>query len=609
LCNSIFLREGKIKVGKKLVSYLISCKAENVCGEKNMSLLKTSHTTHHSSGLSSVHSLTAQTATIGTLAVTNLSVENTLTQAVTSDFNFGPPLSTAKFPVTAPKCVGAVLAPNGKVYGAVEASTAIPVFDPDTMQVVKLITYDTTAYNFNGCVLAKNNKIYFIPAGTVQYVLVVDPADDSFYKIPLPGPPPAKLSDNSLAFSYQAGSFYGGVLAPDGRIVGMPYGATCCLIIDPATDTIAPYSTIQGLNCVNTAFGIMFAFGGGVVAPNGLIVGVPFRADATMFIDLNSPVTSLSPAANVVPANCSYVNSTREFTCSGASFNAGFQFTGSISGTLLTVTAVASGTITLGSVIRGSGVTTGTTITNFQSGSGGVGTYTVNIGQTVGSTTMWSSGPAASQYVKAGDNLLLTLSTGELLTGYVAADSATANNNTPTKVTLQYALGQNLSLGSIVAIQKTNKVDVFSVPNAAEQWLFLGGALAPNGKIYFSPHQSGSIQAVDPVLKTAVTFASLGSGVNQYRGITLGLDGMLYCIPDEEDQVQVINPVTNTAQLLPANFNGAVRFKYSCGVLLPDGRIFCPFFRNNTDIAVIYPIAPPNFQQSPWMLKPYFNKM
>jgi hypothetical protein len=571
-----------------------------------MSLLKTSHTTHHSSGLSSVHSLTAQNATISTLAVTNLSVENTLTQAVTSDFNFGPILSTANFPVTAPRCVGGVLAPNGKVYAACEASTAIPVFDPDTMQVVKLITYDTTPYNFNGCVLAKNNKIYFIPAGTVEYVLVVDPQDDSFYKIPLPGPPPAKLSDNSLAFSYQAGSFYGGVLAPDGRIVGMPYGATCCLIIDPATDTIAPYSTIQGLNCVNTAFGSMFSFGGGVVAPNGLIVGVPFRADATMFIDLNSPVVSLSPAANVVPANCSYVDSTQELTCSGAAFNAGFAFTGSISGTTLTVTAVASGVITAGSVIRG-GVAAGTTIV---SGPGGVGSYQVSINQSVGSQAMWSSGPAASQYVKAGDNLVITLSTGELLTGYVAADSTTSNNNTPTKVTLQYALGQNLSLGNIVGMQETNKVDVVSAPNSGGvgQWLFVGGALAPNGKIYFSPHQSGTVQVVDPVLKTAVTFATLGSGVNKYAGITLGLDGMLYCIPDDEDQVQVINPANNTTQLLPANFSLG-RFKYAGGVLLPDGRIMCLPFRSTTSIGVIYPVAPPNFQQSAWMLKPYFNKL
>jgi hypothetical protein len=64
------------------------------------------------------------------------------------------------------------------------------------------------------------------------------------------------------------------------------------------------------------------------------------------------------------------------------------SFTGSISGTTLTITAVSSGAIAVGSVLTGSGITTGTTVTAFVSGSGGNGTYTVNISQTVSSTTI-----------------------------------------------------------------------------------------------------------------------------------------------------------------------------------------------------------------------------
>lgn len=64
--------------------------------------------------------------------------------------------------------------------------------------------------------------------------------------------------------------------------------------------------------------------------------------------------------------------------------------TGSISGTTLTVTAVATGVIYIGAAISGAGITGGTTITAFIGGSGGVGTYTVSSAQTVSSTTITS---------------------------------------------------------------------------------------------------------------------------------------------------------------------------------------------------------------------------
>jgi hypothetical protein len=63
-------------------------------------------------------------------------------------------------------------------------------------------------------------------------------------------------------------------------------------------------------------------------------------------------------------------------------------FTGSISGTTLTVTNVTSGSISVNATIVGSGVTAGTFITGQLTGSGYAGTYTVNNPQTVAITTM-----------------------------------------------------------------------------------------------------------------------------------------------------------------------------------------------------------------------------
>ena len=65
------------------------------------------------------------------------------------------------------------------------------------------------------------------------------------------------------------------------------------------------------------------------------------------------------------------------------------SFTGSISGTTLTVSAMTSGTIHNGDTVQGAGVAAGTVITSFASGTtGGVGTYTVSVSQTVASEAM-----------------------------------------------------------------------------------------------------------------------------------------------------------------------------------------------------------------------------
>lgn len=60
-----------------------------------------------------------------------------------------------------------------------------------------------------------------------------------------------------------------------------------------------------------------------------------------------------------------------------------FSSTGQISGTTLTITNVVSGALYIGATITGTGVTAGTRVINFLTGSGGVGTYTVSVSQTV----------------------------------------------------------------------------------------------------------------------------------------------------------------------------------------------------------------------------------
>jgi len=71
----------------------------------------------------------------------------------------------------------------------------------------------------------------------------------------------------------------------------------------------------------------------------------------------------------------------------GVTSNNGFNFNGYISGTTLTVTTAAPlNSLGTGQTISATGVTGGTRITALGTGTGGVGTYTVNNSQTVGSS-------------------------------------------------------------------------------------------------------------------------------------------------------------------------------------------------------------------------------
>ena len=99
--------------------------------------------------------------------------------------------------------------------------------------------------------------------------------------------------------------------------------------------------------------------------------------------------------------------------------------TGSITTTTLTVTAVSAGALVVGMTISGTGVTAGTIITAFGTGTGGVGTYTVSVSQTVASTAIaatnnWT-GPTFQFWKDENDMLHFS--------GQLTVDATSGSNN------------------------------------------------------------------------------------------------------------------------------------------------------------------------------------
>jgi len=100
-------------------------------------------------------------------------------------------------------------------------------------------------------------------------------------------------------------------------------------------------------------------------------------------------------------------------------------FVGSISGTTLTVSSVASGKITVGQAIYGVGTSYATVITALGTGTGSTGTYTLNNSQTVTSQTL--TGTLAGAVITASIGHALT---GVAITGTAGQFSCTAASQT-----------------------------------------------------------------------------------------------------------------------------------------------------------------------------------
>ena len=134
-------------------------------------------------------------------------------------------------------------------------------------------------------------------------------------------------------------------------------------------------TSIQGLPTTNT-------YDGGVLSMNGKIYAIPKDSTRGLIIDPESPLTS-------------YTNSSFTGTISGSTNNC--VFTGTIdngsggAGTVLTVTSITSGTITVGMLLTNGSISAGTTITALGTGTGYLGTYTVNNSQTLASSRIVGS--------------------------------------------------------------------------------------------------------------------------------------------------------------------------------------------------------------------------
>jgi microcystin-dependent protein len=206
------------------------------------------------------------------------------------------------------------------------------------------------------------------------------------------------------------------------------------------------------------AINIKGSTGSSVSIPNGTTASV--YCDGTNFYSSNTGTTGnyTVNGNETVTGNSSVTGDTTasgDFFANALSSYKTATYTGDISGTTLTVSAVTAGRIFVGQIISGSGITAGTRITALGTGTGGTGTYTVSVSQTASSTTITGAAAATSSTPPVGDN------TTKIATTAFVKENAVLSGSLLMWPTTSAPSGYLLCNGA--AVSRTTYSDLFNV--------------------------------------------------------------------------------------------------------------------------------------------------
>lgn len=174
---------------------------------------------------------------------------------------------------------------------------------------------------------------------------------------------------------------------------------------DAANNVIGRYFTIDAENDNKARAGGTGAIAGILANPKvyasyGTSVGGPLAPTLTLpneveaeFVTMGSVIVTL-PEAAVIGDLVTYHTTTGVL----ATVSDGVQVTGSIATTTLTVSDVTKGVLAVGQKITGANVAPDTYITALGTGTGGTGTYTVNVSQTAASAEIYTDSVAPANH-------------------------------------------------------------------------------------------------------------------------------------------------------------------------------------------------------------------
>jgi len=171
------------------------------------------------------------------------------------------------------------------------------------------------------------------------------------------------------------------------NIDGIPESSITSLRLNGSTSGYVDLQTVPVAGANTITFPA--ATGTVLLDPNTAFTGTSTFETISATKDISG--RTLNASGSITVGSYLYGSGTGQFKIpEGTTAQRAGSFTGigSITATTLSLSSVSAGTAYVGATITGTGVTAGTRITAFVTGTGGAGTYTVSASQTVASTTI-----------------------------------------------------------------------------------------------------------------------------------------------------------------------------------------------------------------------------
>jgi hypothetical protein len=297
----------------------------------------------------------------------------------------------------------------------------------------------------------------------------------------------------------------------------------------------------------NTSGGFAITIGGAT----GTLATVPTATSVLVFCDGTNFYSGISGSAgnfsiagnNIVAGNETVAGNTTitgTFSATGAlttygaaSFTAGISNGAGGTGTILNVTAVASGTLVVGQRITGTGVTANTAISAFGSGSGSTGTYTVTTSQLVNSgTAMTGSAGAKSPTPVTTDsttNIATTAFVQTLAGGLGSMSTQNANAVAITGGTIGGITSLNsagvTTLGETTTVSATAATGTINYDIITQSVLYYTTSASANWTVNFRGNGSTTLNTLMAVGETRTVTFFVTQGGTAYYNSAVQVDG------------------------------------------------------------------------------------
>lgn len=266
------------------------------------------------------------------------------------------------------------------------------------------------------------------------------------------------------------------------------------------------------------------------------------------------------------------------------------SYTGTIAGTVLTITAMTSGTIVLGQTVVGAGVTAGTVITAFGTGTGGIGTYTVSVASAVGPLALTSG---TFTVLPATDGAFVGANTVDVVDNFMIYNNPNSNQWGATAVlspiSAQLSFTSTLaSPGYVVGLIADHRQVYILQEYSAEVWINAGLFPFPFQIIPGTSMQHGCA-ARGSIARIGESFAFLSSD-KRGQGVVIQMNGY--------SPVRIsTNAIENEIQkyIQSSTIADAIAFSYQQG-----GNEFYMLTFPTADVTWVYDISTKLWHREGW---------